>query len=314
MTRTPVQLDRGPAGAPLDRFVAGPLVWTADTLAPEDCVITLDANEAAALESAVDRPGPLMARVKQQITRGPGVAVVRSLPVDALGGDAATALFWDLGRRIGRPVAQKWDGTRVYHVRDTGQGYGQGVRGSYTNVELVFHNDNAFGRAPPDAVGLLCLRSAKSGGVSRFCSLYAVHNHLLKHEPRLLARLYRPFLWDRQGEHGPRAAKLALGAMLRFDSRRLLGRVNVSLARKGYALAGQAMDAETEDALAALEAVCQRPDMWLELPLARGHLQYLNNREILHYRSGFVDHDEPALKRHLVRSWHRDRGRPDYDG
>ncbi len=74
------------------------------------------------------------------------------------------------------------------------------------------------------------------------------------------------------------------------------------------------MDAETADALAALEDVTRDPAMWLELPLERGHLQYLNNHEVAHYRGEFKDHEDPALKRHLVRSWHRNHGRASYDG
>ena len=70
------------------------------------------------------------------------------------------ACFWILGQLLGRTVAQKWDGTMIYDVTDSGRDFGYGVRGSTTNVELVFHNDNAFGLAVPDAVGLFCKRPA----------------------------------------------------------------------------------------------------------------------------------------------------------
>ena len=72
---------------------------------------------------------------------------------------------------------------------------------SWTNVELSFHTDNAFGVAPPDYVGLLCLMPAREGRICRFCSLYTVHNEMLRRHPRQLARLYRPFYYDRQAEH-----------------------------------------------------------------------------------------------------------------
>ena len=63
---------------------------------------------------------------------------------------------WILGQLIATPVAQKWDGTVIYDVTDTGRQSGYGVRGSWVNVELSFHTDNAFAVAPPDYVGLLC--------------------------------------------------------------------------------------------------------------------------------------------------------------
>ena len=73
-------------------------------------------------------------------------------------------------------------------------------------------------------------------------------------------------------------------------------------------------DAEAAAALEALESVAADPALWIEQELKRGQIQYLNNRDVVHYRSAFADHPEPARKRHLVRTWHRDWGAPDYDG
>ncbi len=64
----------------------------------------------------------------------------------------------------------------------------------------------------------------------------------------------------------------------------------------------------------AVKHIMSQDDLWLELPIERGQIQYLNNAEVAHYRSEFTDHDDPALKRHLVRTWHRDRGQVSYDG
>ena len=43
-------------------------------------------------------------------------------------------------------------------------------------------------------------------------------------------------------------------------------------------------------------------------------MQYLNNIELAHYRSHFEDNDDPEKKRHLFRTWHRERGLRNYDG
>jgi alpha-ketoglutarate-dependent taurine dioxygenase len=200
----------------------------------------------------------------------------------------------------------------IYDVTDTGQRIGYGVRGSWTNVELSFHTDNAFAVAPPDYVGLLCLMPAREGGVSRFCSLYTVHNEMRRRYPRLLARLYRPFFYDRQAEHAPDAAKVTRAPCFTWDGDRLRARFSPALIRKGYALMEADVDAETADALAALEAVLADTGLWLEFTIERGQLQYVDNREFAHYRSEFVDDAEH--KRHLVRLWFRERGRRAYDG
>ena len=188
------------------------------------------------------------------------------------------------------------------------------MRGSYTNVELLFHTDNAFAVAPPDYVALLCIRPALEGGVSRFCSIMAVHNRLLAAYPRELERLYRCVLWDRQAEHAPGSPKVAKAPVFRYHDGQLSARLNVSLIRKGYEVAGVDIDSETRDALAALETVANHPDLWFELPIERGQLQLLNNRDVAHYRSQFTDDEDPARKRHLVRTWYRESGSPTYDG
>ena len=228
--------------------------------------------------------------------------------------DEARSVFWTLGQLIGREVAQKWDGTMLYDVTDKGEAYGYGVRGSYTSVELVFHTDNAFGAAPPEHVGLLCFQPAREGGVSRFCSMAAVHDRMLAEHPEQLALLYRPVLWDRQAEHAPGAPRVARAPVFRFEHGRLSVRANTSLVRKGHDVAGVAMDPALDAALATLQAITEDDSLWLEAPIERGQMQYLDNVDIGHYRSEFKDHPDPERRRHLVRTWHRSAGRTSYDG
>ena len=256
----------------------------------------------------------IMAAASEKLTEGLGFTVIDRLPMDEFNDNDMKAVFWVVGQLIGRTVAQKWDGTMLYNVKDTGEAFGYGVRGSYTNVELVFHTDNAFGVAPPEYVGLLCKHPALSGGISRFCSLYSVHNIMLRNHPDLLKRLYAPMLYDRQAEHAPGTPKVALAPFFAFDGEKLSARANVQLVRKGHDVAGVNLEPELEDALAAVEAVGNRSELWLELPIERGQLQYLNNMELGHYRSHFEDHEDPAKKRHLFRTWHRNAGGRSYDG
>ena len=91
-------------------------------------------------------------------------------------------------------------------------------------------------------------------------------------------------------------------------------RANTSLVRKGYEVAGEAMDTDLVSAISAIEEVTLSSDLWVEAPLERGQVQYLNNHETVHYRSNFIDHDDPVKKRHLCRLWHRTKGNQTYDG
>ena len=325
----------GTRGAPPPAEAEGG-AWLGRDVDPRSCVIRLDdgaLDEVRALAERI-RAAPLpvflrspedhpldavravYARAKAALDHGIGVAVIDRLPLDEIGGDAtARAVFWTIGRILARPVAQKWDGTMLYDVTDTGRAFGYGVRGSWTNVELVFHIDNAFGAVLPRYVGLMCIRPAREGGTSRFCCLRSVHDRLRERHPRALERLWRPMLFDRQAEHAPGAARVAWAPVFSLDgAERLRARTNANIIRKGYEVAGVPMDAETRAAVDALEEVVNDADLWFESPLERGQLQYLENQRVAHYRSEFTDGEDADEKRRLVRMWHRDEGLPTYDG
>ena len=254
------------------------------------------------------------AAAKSICDTGAGFAVLDRLPMAEFEIDQMVDIYWTLGQLMAPNVAQKWDGTMIYDVTDTGKKYGYGVRGSTTNVELVFHTDNAFAIRVPDYVGLLCRHPAKQGGLSRFCSLYTVHLRMEQQYPDALRRLYQPMHFDRQAEHAAGDAKTSFAPFFTWSRGNLRCRANSSLVRKGYAVHDSEMDQELVEALAAIDEVTSSQDLWIEAPLERGQIQYLNNHELGHYRSEFEDSDDAATKRHLYRLWHRADGGINYDG
>ena len=256
----------------------------------------------------------MMDSLQRKLRQGIGLAVVDPLPMEAISDEEALAVYYVLGQLLGRLVAQKWDGTMIYDVRDSGKSYGYGVRASITNVEQNFHNDNAFGVSPPDFVSLLCLRSALSGGVSRFTSLFAAHNVLLKEHPTALERLYQPFYFDRQAEHAPGDKKVDRFPVFSYDGDQLLARVSEGLIKKGYSLAQETLDTGGTQALDLLKQFHSTPQNWAEFTLQRGQMQYLNNRQFLHSRTRYKDHSDPDKRRHMVRLWYRDWGSRAYHG
>ena len=299
--------------------------WQAADIQPEDWTVYVSKDAISELQGMVShmRAHPLpvllrtleefsiphlldvMASTKNALDCGFGFCVVHDLPIDDYEIDEIVACFWVLGQLVDRPVAQKWDGTMIYDVIDTGEEFRYGVRGSYTNVELPFHNDNAFGATVPHYVGLLCKNSAMKGGETRFCSVYNLHNRLLTTSPKLLKRLYRPVFFDRQAEHAKDADATARFPMFSWDGQRLSARVNISLVKKGYAVANKPLDHELEDALQAIQEITSDSNLWVEAPIQRGQLQYLNNLDVLHYRNTFEDYEDSNLQRHLYRTWLR---------
>jgi alpha-ketoglutarate-dependent taurine dioxygenase len=318
----------------IDHEIVGPIAWTRATLASGEGSARLGPECLAELMAvaALLRANPLqvpvldpadfdlahcrraMAGIKSALEHGPGFAIVDRLPLERLERAEAVSLFWLLSSLIARPVAQKWDGTMVYDVRDLGRPPGNGVRPDITNAEQNFHTDNSYNLCPPEHVGLLCLHPAMEGGVSRIVSLVSAHNEMRRRHPDLLPRLYQPFYFDRQREHAPGDVMVIDHPIFELDGTRLTGRLSRFQVKNGQALAGAALDDAGEAALEALDAVMSREDMTVDFHFEAGQMQFLNNRRIAHKRSGFRDWPEPERKRHLVRLWLRDRGRAFYNG
>ncbi len=256
-----------------------------------------------------------MARVRDMLDHGRRFAIVDRLPMADIDAAEATAIYWLLSSMVSRPVAQKLDGTMIYGVLDTGQQAlpGSGIRPDKTNSEIRFHNDNAYNEAPPDYVGLLCLRQAQSGGHSRVISFHTVHNALLARYRDQLQRLYRPFWFDRQREYRPGESPI-FSAPVFEGGDELRARFSVHQISGGYALSGEPVDGEGEAAIGAMLEIFDDDGLAIDFDLEPGQLQFVHNRALGHSRTAFVDHPDPGRKRHLVRLWMRDHGRRAYPG
>jgi hypothetical protein len=230
---------------PTAPFTSG-LAWAGASLPRDAGLVPLDPAAAEELEAVAallaDNPLPILAldpkdfaldacralmrRAAALLADGPGFAIIDRLPVERLGPEVTTRLGWLLCQLVGRPVAQKWDGTMVYGVRDLGRPPGNGVRPDITNAEQNFHVDNSYNLCPPDHVALICLQVAKSGGVSGLVSFQAAHNAMRERHPALLPRLYRPFIFDRQREHAPGDVMTHRAPIFEWRDGRLFGRIS----------------------------------------------------------------------------------------
>ncbi len=308
--------------------------WYQKSLAPSDWLVPLPAAAVAELEEVVHtlRREPLptlllspnqfslahcrdvMTHVGRQLREGIGLAVIDKLPVERFSLEENQALGWLLGSLLGRLVAQKWDGTMVYDVRDTGKALEYGVRRSVTNLDLQFHTDAPWLDLPPELVGLVCLSPAQEGGLSRFVSLVTVHEELKRRHPALVRRLYEPVQWDRQAEHAPDDAKVSRQPVFEQTARGLHCRYNQSLIENAEGLTSTRLDDEVREALQAMRGITDAPELCVEFRIEKGQIQYLNNRLFAHSRTPFRDSDVPGQQRHLIRLWNRDEGRQTFHG
>ena len=112
--------------------------------------------------------------VADALNMGPGFAIVDRIPLGQYTLEESLIIYWLIGQCLGRPFAQDIKGTLLYDVKDTGQSVTQGVRFSVTKAESSFHLDNSFGNPVSDFVGLLCAKTAKSGGQNQLISAYSL--------------------------------------------------------------------------------------------------------------------------------------------
>ncbi len=300
--------------------MVGPQVWDRDTfqdsaawvwpLAAAEVAELLEATRrarAAGLQPTVfgkdDFPTPLLdarlAAVRTELEEGKGFVVLRGLPVADLALDDARVLFWGLSLTLGHPEAQDGAGHRLHSVTNTGLKVdpSNSVRSYQTDDELTFHNDGG------DAFMLLCLRTAKSGGVSRLISAATIYNQVLRQRPDLLPLLFEPWDFDTRGQH-PMGLEIQPIPILNFFA----GKLSV-LYKRRYLLLAQGKPTVRRwspaqaEAIELIESICREPANRLEVSMQAGDIQIGNNYAVLHARTSYQDHDSPDQRRHLLRGW-----------
>ena len=307
--------------SPSARIVTSPPEWRGDALLhrPQEWLYELSPAEIRALRAAaadVVRSGRSLPSVGREafkaelrdivspwrgrLASGSGIVLVRGLPVRDMGPAEAAAAFWLLGLGLGKAVPQNAASETLVDIRDTGASPDDHNTRLYkTRVELSFHTDGA------DIIGLLCLRGAKSGGVSRICSSVYVYNEIVRRAPQLapLAELpYHHHAHGQFGPNGPRTFQYPIVAKSDDVFRMLLLIWYIRNAAEDFPEIAS-LSPEQRQLLDLLESIPQEPGVALDMSFREGDMQFLKNAVILHARTAYEDWDEPADKRHLLRLW-----------
>jgi hypothetical protein len=265
----------------------------------------LDARQRAELLAAVAQPGsplpafgplptlgPLLGEVAREVLTGGGVALIEGVPVGELSESDREVLAAGICAYFGSVVPQ---GERVaVHVRDEGADPAAPTSRSYEHRgRLGYHSD------PAAVVALLCVRSAKSGGLSRVVSSVALHDELVRRRPELAEVLYQPWWRDNRAGTGYQEP-----VCRRTPDGRWRANYGPDYIRSAQRIPGvPPLRPDQVAAMAELDRLADDPRFVLTMDLRPGDMQFLNNHVVMHSRTPYEDHAEPDRRRDLIRVW-----------
>jgi hypothetical protein len=301
--------------------ISGPSAWYGPDLdARRDWIEPLSDAEVAEIERATqavverlkdperdlvllrkkDFPLPTLAprleRILDEVLTGRGFVLIRRLPVERWSKLQRAVAFYGLGTHWGNLRSQNAEGHLLGHVKDLGDP--DAPRIYKTNKRQGYHTDSC------DVVGLLCLGTAKEGGLSSLVSSVTLFNEIRRRRLDLLAPLFAPIETDRRGEV-PEGQKPYFRIPVFSWHAGLLSaiyqRKYIDEARK---LPGvPPYTRQQEEALDLLDRLADDPALHLRMEFQPGDIQLVHNHTLLHDRTAFVDCPQPERRRHLLRLW-----------
>jgi len=266
----------------------------------------LDVVDIRADHFRLPRLGGVLRAMRKDLLQGRGFSLLRGFPSDGLTTLQRGIGFFGIGAHLGKAVSQNAKGHALGHVADLGFDYSQPTsRGYQTNVRLPYHTDAA------DVVGLLCVRTARSGGLSSLVSSVTLYNEMLKRRPDLVRVLLGPTYRDRRGEVPPGKGQWYVLPVFNPHEGLMITSYVRSAIRKAQRFPEvPRISPELNEAMDLLDALAESPELHLDMVLEPGDIQFASNHFILHSRTTFEDHPEPARRRHLLRLWLSCEGGP----
>jgi hypothetical protein len=243
---------------------------------------------------------PRLKAIERELINGRGFVLLRGLPRERWSNDEMSMAYWGVGAHLGKPWPQNAKGHLLGDVTDHGKTPGDPTaRGNELGqIGLDFHCDGS------DLVGLLCLRSGVSGGLSAVCNSVALHNRLVRERPDLAAELYKPQPFDYRGEQPPgKPGWYPMPVFTRHGDRLFIRLI------RPYVLASQRHEDAPRLTDKAIEALTWMQDQAeagaysVIMDFQPGDMQFINNYHVLHGRSPYVDDRAAGKIRHLKRLW-----------
>jgi len=237
--------------------------------------------------------------IKEQIQSGFGFVVIKKLPIEQFNEEEVKRMLWGIGQYIGYPEKQDKAGALLHVVTDTGANFAKSdhIRGFQTNEELQFHTDGA------DIFALLCIRNAKTGGLSKLVSSVAIFNEIEKVRPDLAQILQKEFHFDSRTQN-PNDDKIQkIPIFVKHDN------LITALYKRRYIRSAQRFEEVPKltklqiEALDLIDKLCNDKKFCLSMQLSPGDLEIASNATTFHSRETYEDYADPNKRRCMIRLW-----------
>ena len=237
--------------------------------------------------------------IKEQIQSGFGFVVIKKLPIKQFNEEEVKRMLWGIGQYIGYPEKQDRAGALLHVVTDTGANFSKSdhIRGFQTNEELQFHTDGA------DIFALLCIRNAKTGGLSKLVSSVAIFNEIEKVRPDLAQILQKEFHFDSRTQN-PNDDKIQkIPIFVKHDN------LITALYKRRYIRSAQRFEEVPKltklqiEALDLIDKLCNDKKFCLSMQLSPGDLEIASNATTFHSRETYEDYADPNKRRCMIRLW-----------
>ena len=246
--------------------------------------------------------------IERELMDGRGFVLIRGLPRDRWSNDEMSMAYWGIGAHLGNPWPQNAKGHLLGDVTDHGKAPGDPTsRGNEIGlVGLDFHCDGS------DLVGLMCLQTGVSGGLSAVCNSVALHNRLVRERPDLAAELYEPQPFDYRGEQAPgKRGWYELPVFTEHGGRLFIRLIAAYIHASQRHADAPRLTAAALEALAWLHDAAEGGAYSVTMDFQPGDMQFINNYHVLHGREPYQDDRAAGKIRHLKRLWLETEALPD---
>jgi hypothetical protein len=227
-----------------------------------------------------------LAGLVQELVDGDGLIFLRGLPATELSEQDLRYIYWGVGLHFGKPLVQSFQGDQLGEIRV-----------NPSNIQRPYQNSTKLPLhcALMDFFSMMGVRKAKAGGGNIFGSSLAVWELMAGEHPEHFEFLKGNLRWG-----FPKAEPWAsLGVPIFAE----VGGIRSVFYPRDTNDPPPGLTPGQAEAFDRFTEICERDTVRLHAELEAGEMVFINNFEVMHARTQFVDWDETTRKRLLFRLW-----------